>query len=504
MTNDEHVNESGSYTSTLVHTMVSSYFFHLFYSIYFQSQMDQQQQQPSAVNSIGKTFVNPYKRPRSNIHQGASNYSTSSSSNNNTSSTANGSTSSTNDPFDESTLIPSTGVSLMKLPLKYVVNIGQNLEHISPSMQNDSCPENTSSENNRNHINNDNDPHHDLNQESLTDTVKTSKQSISNNVSLADRLPTNNVSFGYATILTVPETRKAILTHANHLCSKCNNTKEHDSTTETYTSKLIQHIRVSGTVVYMDPKGQFLIMGDALFHPRPKMSPLTQPSTPSLSGHKRNVVPTPVVNASVKNMISTSLSGKKQRLITVKKNTTSSLMMKSSFIKYGIPSFGSTVATTTTSATTTTTSATTTSSLFQSNQNIRHGSNTTNMSPLEQIVQRKGDMIMIDISKMEIVIGKPGDNIMVIGDIQSSFDIKDTSNEWFLALQCLRRKWFTDENITNSTKDESDLNVFNSTCNCMGWIEAKIVKDITGIDMALYQEALEMRRSYFSKKESKL
>jgi hypothetical protein len=32
----------------------------------------------------------------------------------------------------------------------------------------------------------------------------------------------------------------------------------------------------------------------------------------------------------------------------------------------------------------------------------------------------------------------------------------------------------------------------------MGWIEAKIVKDITGTDMSLYQEALEMRRAYFN------
>jgi hypothetical protein len=481
--------------------------------------MDQQQpSQPSdVVKPIGKTktFVNPYKRPRSNQHQGASSYTSS----NSASSIADGSNttiiSTTNDidPLDESTLNSLTGVSLMKLPMKYAVNLGQNLENISPSVQKDTCPENTSSQNNnRNHIHNHNDPHHDINQ-SLTNNVKTVEQSVSNNVSLADRLPTNNVSFGYATILTVPETRKAILTHANHLCSKCNHTKEHDSTTETHTSKLIRrHIRVSGTVIYIDPKGHFLIMGDALFHPRPstKMSPLIQPSTPSLYGHKRNVAPTPVVNAPMKSMISTSLSGKKQRLITVKKNTISSLMKPSS--KYGIQSLGSTVATaatttstaaTTTSTATTTTSTTTstTSSLFQSNKNIRHGSNTTHMSPVEQIVQKKGDMIMIDISKMEIVIGKPGDNIMVIGDIQSSFDIKDTSKEWDLALQCLRRKWFMDENKTNSTKVESDWNVFNSTCNCMGWIEAKIVKDITGIDMVLYQEALEMRRAYFSKKE---
>lgn len=442
--------------------------------------MDQQTAPSTVAKQSEITFVNPYKRPRT-INQGSSNNTSS-----NITFRAATTTSDTNNlvadnyeihHMDESTLIASTGASLMKLPLSYAVNSRRLIGRMAPSFQND---ENSKIVN----------PSHKTSSSSNyqleqppTENTKQPNQSVSTNLSLAERLPSNNVSCPFATILTVPETRKAVSTYTKYMCSKCKTQMDEHSTDRdqnTTRNKFINHVRVSGTVIYMDPKHQFLIMGDALFKPRPitKMKQFIS-TTPSSCMNKADVEPTQTSKNSIKTMISTSLSGKKQRLITVKKNTSSSLMKTNN--KFGTKSLGSS------------------SSLLQSSNNTRHRLNATTIpqtqTEVEKIIQKKGDMdmIIIDISKMEIVIGKPGDNIMVIGDIQfkSCFETNGTSKEWILALQCLRRKWFTHDN-------DDTMNSTEATCDCMGWIEAKIVKDITGTDMVLYQEALEMRRAYFN------
>ena len=449
------------------------------------NEMDQQTTQSAAAKQSEIPFVNPYKRPRI-TNQGSSNntssnitFSAATTTTTTTSTSASSNLVADNHEIqhiDESTLIATTGASLMKLPLSYAVNSRRLTDRIAPSFQND---DNSKIVNPSNETN---DSNYQLEQPP-TENMKQPKQSVSNNLSLAERLPSNNISCPFATILTVPETRKAVSTYTNYMCSKCNSQRnEHSTTGDQNVRQFIHHVRVSGTVIYMDPKHQFLIMGDALFKPRPvtKMKQFIS-TTPSSCINKADGAPTQTVNKSIKTMISTSLSGKKQRLITVKKNTSSSLMKSTN--KFGIKSLGSS------------------SSLLQSSNNTRHGFKATSIphtqTEVEQIIQKKGDMdmIIIDISKMEIVIGKPGDNIMVIGDIQSKscFEMNDASKEWILALQCLRRKWFT-----NDDYDDDTMNSTEATCDCMGWMEAKIVKDITGTDMVLYQEALEMRRAYFN------
>ena len=327
------------------------------------------------------------------------------------------------------------------------------------------------------------------------------------------RLPSRNVSFQSAQILTLPELSKCVQEFSYKLIGIRDESSSQSQCT--FQGSALIDVRITGVVLhmFMDANDQsFIILGDALFTPKSKIGVKS-----SLLQHRRNGISNsnitkaaatgtrtgttpPTSNSTVgpplssssntsKLMIGTTLSGKKRRLVTVKPRTYNSLLHKQS------------------------------NKLLPTNPLLRKNTNPTGKESSRSLLQPSGfsaskichnihqrdpkeeelirklrqgmHMVVVDVTDMACVDGcKMDDLVMAIGTLR--FQCLDSSIGEQSAKEGRNEdkvKRMMEHIVKSSTTKESTAGSVHG-----GKLEARIIQVVNGTDMNLLQEALKMRR----------
>jgi hypothetical protein len=356
---------------------------------------------------------------------------------------------------------------------------------------------------------------------------------VGGDLSIVARLPSRNVSFQFAEILTVPELSKCI-----HECSyKFIENNDGSSPAQcTFQGSILRDVRITGVVLHMvmNPNDRsFIVLGDALFTPKSKRR-----SGSSLSQHRRNgisssnvvkvgasgtgtmpsasitastsasastTVPPSSTNNRPKSMIGTSLSGKKRRLVTVKPRTYTSLLHKQS--NKLLPANPLLRKNTNPLVAGTETRTGRARSLLSETTMPKINHNVRRRDPQQEEMMRKLSqgmhMVVVDLTDMACVDGcKVGDLVMALGALK---------------LQCLDNS--SAEHVSNEGREEDKVKgvmeqivkyhplgimqcdtssgggMRSASSSALGGkLEARIIQVVNGTDMNLLQEALKMRR----------
>ena len=378
-----------------------------------------------------------------------------------------------------------------------------------------------------------------------TSIIRTTTTTTTNNnngeLSINDRLPSNNISFQSAIICTIPEINSAFISlyqsnHQNH--TNDNDDSDHTitktatttattttattttaTTTTAITWKDQMDIRVTGLVLYTDTKHEFIILGDALHQPTiVKRSTLfshgrvmgvgrasnNSSSNTSNTSNNQTMTLSATPSSSSSSSSSSILLGKKRKLITVKKNTHSSLLLKKNHTNLTYSNNKSP------SSSTSTTSTTTSSKSNEKNT-------TWKLDPIMiKIIEQKRKegmkMIIIDFkSGMNDVVWKDDDLVMVIGNLSLLTRGSDNNNNGSGSdedknmlddRECYIRSAL-DLIYHGSSFGRGDQQN-QSTCsigftNGSGFVTSRIITNVNGTDMNLFQEGLKKRREYLNR-----
>ena len=434
-------------------------------------------------------------------------------------------------------------------------------------------------------------------------------------LSIVDRLPSNNVTFQSAQICTIPELfhlfNGTMIKSKEQPCYDTANENDNDTANDSSNNSVLEfhhpviHARTTGLVLYTDTVNEFVLLGDAVHKPMISCSKIIKGvaaavplavTTPNEKLKKTiglssstNISRTPINTAtnnssnikSLYTMKSTSLStntpttntptttstpllsGRKRKLITVKKPSHPSLLNRksdkkklvfrhqytqksvSSIINNQEPSTTATTTTTTTTTTpisvvstplsssssssllyttklkplTSTSTSTSTSTLFDNRPNTN---NTINRK-LIQIIQKKQkegmNMIIISYKNgLNDVVWKDGDLIMVIGKLvynmkpyldqqQKTQHDDDDNNDGNgngemnneTILQSILNTIYCNSNNTSATGTSRGDSNDDNSDEKGGFVNARIITNANGTDVNLLQEALKLRRKYLAR-----
>ena len=358
-------------------------------------------------------------------------------------------------------------------------------------------------------------------------TTTTTTTNNNGELSINDRLPSNNVSFQSAIICTIPEINSAFISlyQSNHQ----NYTNDNDDNDHTITSpatttattttaikwKDQMDIRVTGLVLYTDTKHEFIILGDALHQPTiVKRSTLFSHGRVMGVGRASNNSSSNTSNTSNNQTMTLSatpsssssiLLGKKRKLITVKKNTHSSLLLKKNHTNLTYSNNKSPSS-----------SSTTTTSSKSNEKNTTWKLDPIMIKIIEQKRKEGMKMIIIDFkSGMNDVVWKDDDLVMVIGNLSlltrgsdndnnnnGSGSGSDEDKNMLDDRECYIRS-VLDLIYHGSSFGRGDQQN-QSTCsigftNGSGFVTSRIITNVNGTDMNLFQEGLKKRREYLNR-----
>lgn len=329
-------------------------------------------------------------------------------------------------------------------------------------------------------------------------------------IPLVERLPSRNVTFQSATILTVPELSSCIYT-STKVCSS------EQETQCIFQEKPLTDVRVTGVVqqivITNDAQGNqqsFVVLGDALFvapkrqtgnlnrnryqppsskkntsisklHMTPKKidsiarnlkTPSSSTSTLSIKTPQTfTTQKTPSTNTQPKAMIGTSLSGKKRRLVTVKKVHNSLLNRKNT---------------------------STPLNPIRPNLSGKSRMNSTRIDrrqqDLIQKVKQGMHIVIVDVANTTLEGCKVDDLIMIMGSIACTSLSNDESRRYDMlsALDVIQSNY-----IHSRGESEEDSKDSKEVINKMGtYVQARILQVVNGTDINLLQKALELRRKH--------
>lgn len=374
---------------------------------------------------------------------------------------------------------------------------------------------------------------------------------------IVERLPSRNISFQSAEILTIPELSQLI-----HI----------------KTEKETDHVRVTGVILHLhlgmpineairradssvnERNTSWMILGDALFVPQKKIVLPSNRRTRSIVTNPRIATKNNGIATKPKNIVMNGggnrsklgatplLSGKKRKLITVKPNNNSLLGRGNGNSRILQNSKKASDKTKPNLATPSSrTSASLSASIGKQKPQSTHSLPTPNsraaldrtLSRINEEVRQKSrrgmNMVVVNIANMSCIDGcKEGDLAMVMGSVvllddgdrknsgsfgsnsasedtkrsgatnDESLDI-DTSSACSDSLDRVTKLVGTCQiRIMRDTDTKKDLNgdqtmpksPLSATNYRSGYIDARILKVVNGTDMSLFQKALEMRREY--------
>ncbi|GFH53372.1 hypothetical protein CTEN210_09848 [Chaetoceros tenuissimus] len=342
-------------------------------------------------------------------------------------------------------------------------------------------------------------------------------------IPLVERLPSRNVTFQSATILTVPELSSCI--YASTKAKACSSEEEAQCIFE---NKPLTDVRVTGVVqqivITNDAQGNqksFVVLGDALFvapkrqtgtlnrnryqsfskkntsfsklHMTPKKinttaqrnlkTPSSSTSTLSMKTPQTfSTQKTPSTNTQPKAMIGTSLSGKKRRLVTVKPKVHNSLLNRKNIATPLNPIRPNTL-----------------KSRMNSTRIDRR------QQELVQKVKQGMHIIIVDVTDTTLEGCKVDDLIMIMGSIACTPLPNEESGRYNMlsALGVIQSNYA--HSTRESEKDSKDTCTKGDTLDGkkqeamhkMGmYVQARILQVVNGTDMNLLQKALELRRKH--------
>lgn len=329
-------------------------------------------------------------------------------------------------------------------------------------------------------------------------------------IPLVERLPSRNITFQSATILTVPELSSCIYTSTK----VCSSEQEAQCI---FQEKPLTDVRVTGVVqqivITNDAQGNqqsFIVLGDALFvapkrqtgtlnrnryqppsskkntsisklHMTPKKidsiarnlkTPSSSTSTLSIKTPQTfTTQKTPSTNTQPKAMIGTSLSGKKRRLVTVKKVHNSLLNRKNT---------------------------STPLNPIRPNLSGKSRMNSTRIDrrqqDLIQKVKQGMHIVIVDVTNTTLEGCKVDDLIMIMGSIACTSLSNDESSRYDMlsALDIIQSNY-----IHSRGESEEDSKDSKEVINKIGmYVQARILQVVNGTDINLLQKALELRRKH--------
>lgn len=368
------------------------------------------------------------------------------------------------------------------------------------------------------------------NQDTLTDEnlhQRSSSSSCHGDLPIVERLPSRNISFHSAEILTLEELSHSLLLATSNK-TLINERNDNETLKCIFQEKPLEYVRVTGVILDMviieesnsstsssgTSRKSFLLLGDPLFAPntasirtvssRSKSACLSTPqqsgkaTLQAVSNTNDAATTNPVTNtsnlaaASHFSVVGKTLSGKKRRLVTIKPRTHSSLLNKQC------------------QSQTTRIQRATPSNMRLNNENQKSNSKSIQDTRInfrekdkwskqkESLIRkcRQGmHMVIVDVTHGPCVDGcQLEDLVMVIGLVSfETIRLDDLDGDKFLQVAHL-----IDEHHVCSSRCEipTDVKEGEEQHRAFGYVQSRIVRVVNGLDMNLFRESLLLRREW--------
>jgi len=394
-----------------------------------------------------------------------------------------------------------------------------------PLLSGNTACSSTSEDDNTNNVTNDKLHQHNT-------TSSSSYSSSNGDLRIVERLPSRNISFQSAEILTLEELSQSLFLASSKRSrlSSCEGNNNIDADNDSshdeddgikciFREKPLEYVRVTGVVLDMvimesnnsasgisggdsscagGGRKSFLILGDPLFVPTPNPSLTRAASSRSSSNscllstpRQRNgsiqndALTTTLTKSSSQYSVGTTLSGQKRRLITVKPRTHNSLLLnkqqhlqsqKSNKIQRIVTSLNSDKV------------------MQEGTMTIQQRQRRKQNESLIRKSRQGMHMVIVDVTNMASVDGcKADDLVMVIGMIafetipslssSSLDDVNGDNNDEFIQVARLLMK----HEQHKQQQQKQQQRVF-------GYVQSRIVRVVNGLDMNLFREALLLKR----------